>query len=317
MTHHDAWYLGIDLSKEWLDAHLLPTHKTWHVSTEPAALEVWVGELPPSLTLIVMEATGGLETTVAALLTRRGLAVAIVNPRQVRDFAKSMGILAKTDQLDARAIALFAERVRPAPRPLKDEQQQELDELLTRRRQLVETLAGEKNRLGQARGKAVRASVEAHIAWLERQIKKVEERLDTLIKASPLWRAREDLLRSAPCIGPGTARSLVADLSELGTLKRRQISSLVGVAPFLHQSGKWKGQSFCSGGRAAVRTALYMAVVSGLRFNPVIKEFYQRLRARGKRPKVALVACMRKLLTILNAMVRENRKWNEYVLVHA
>jgi transposase len=310
-------YLGIDLSKEWLDAHLLPTGKTWHVSTEPVELEAWVAQLPAELTLVVMEATGGLEATVAGLLARRGLAVAIVNPRQVRDFAKAMGILAKTDKLDARAIALFAERVRPEPRPLKDEQQQELDELLTRRRQLVEALTAEKNRLSQARGKAVRASVQAHIDWLERQIKKVEERLDTLIKASPLWLAREDLLRSTPCIGPGAARALLADLPELGRLKRRQISSLVGVAPFLHQSGKWKGQSFCSGGRAAVRTALYMAVVSGLRFNPVIKEFYQRLTARGKRPKVALVACMRKLLTILNAMVRENKKWNEYLLVHA
>jgi len=317
MTHHDALYLGIDLSKEWLDAHLLPAGQTWHVATEPAALEAWVQALPGKLKLVVMEATGGLETAVAALLAERGLSVAIVNPRQVRDFAKSMGILAKTDKLDARVIALFAERVKPEPRPLKDEQQQELDELLTRRRQLVQALAGEKNRLGQARGKAVRASVEAHIDWLERQIKKVDERLDTMIKASPLWRAREDLLRSAPCIGPGTSRSLLADLPELGTLGRRQISSLVGVAPFLHQSGKWKGQSFCSGGRAGVRTALYMAVLSGLRFNPVIKEFYQRLTARGKRPKVAMVACMRKLLTILNAMVRENKKWNEYLLVHA
>jgi len=317
MKSDHALFLGIDLSKAWLDAHLLPTGQTWHVATEPAALEAWIDQLPQGLTLIVMEATGGLETTVAALLAERGLPVAIVNPRQVRDLAKSMGILAKTDKLDARTIALFAERIKPTPRPLRDEQQQELDELLARRRQLVQTLAGEKNRLAQARGKAVLASVQALIDWLERQIKKVDARLDTMIKASPLWRAREDLLKSAPCIGPGTARTLVADLPELGTLKRRQITALVGVVPFTRQSGKWKGKSFCSGGRAAVRAALYMAALTGIRFNPVLKEFYQRLIARGKPHKVAMVACMRKLLTILNTMVRENKKWNEHLLIHA
>ncbi len=264
-----------------------------------------------------MEASGGLETTVAALLARRGLAVAIVNPRQVRNFASAMGLLAKTDPIDARVIALFAERVRPTPRPLKNEEQQDLDQLLARRRQLVEALAGEKNRLGQARGKAVRISLQAHIDWLERQIKEVEEQLNELIKASPLWREREDLLRSTPCIGPATARTLVAELPELGTLGRRQIAALTGVAPYQRQSGKWKGKSFCSGGRAAVRSALYMAALTGMRFNPVLKEFYQRLIAGGKAHKVAMVACMRKLLTILNAMVRENKKWNEYLLIHA
>ena len=303
-------FLGIDLSKNWLDAHLLPTGQSWHVATEPAVLEAWVDPLPPGLTLIVMEATGGLETTVAALLAGRGLPVAGGNPRQVRDFAKAMGILAKTDKLDARAIALFAERIGPSPRPLKDEQHQDLDELLARRRQLVETLAGEKNRLGQARSKGVRVSLEAHIDWLERQIKKVDERLDTLIKASPMWREREDLLKSAPCVGPGTARTLVAGLPELGTLKRRQITALVGVVPYLRQSGKWKGKSFCSGGRAAVRAALYMAALTGIRFNPVVRGFYQRLIAQHKPHKVAMVACMRRLLNILNAMVRDNKKWD-------
>jgi transposase len=310
-------YLGIDLSKEWLDAHLLATGQTWHVATEPAALEAWMQELPQDLSLACMEATGGLETTVAALLSARGLPVAIVNPRQVRDFAKSAGILAKTDKLDARAIALFAQGVRPTPRPLKSEQQQEMDELLTRRHQLIETLAGEKNRLAQARSKPVRASVQAHLDWLERQIKKVDERLDAMIKASPLWREREDLLRSAPSIGPGTARVLVVDLPELGTLGRRQITALVGVAPYVRQSGKWKGKSFCTGGRAAVRAALYMAALTGIRYNPVLKAFYQRLLARGKAHKVAMVACMRKLLTILNTMVKKNEKWNEHLLIHA
>lgn len=313
----DASYLGIDISKEWFDACLLPTGQTWHVSSEPDALVEWVNALPLTPTLVVMEATGGLETTVAALLADRGMAVAIVNPRQVRDFAKSMGILAKTDKIDARVIALFAERIRPEPRPLKDVQQRELDELLTRRRQLVEALTAEKNRLQQACAKSVRASIEAHIGWLERQLKKVDGGLDKLIKASPLWLEREDLLRSAPSIGPGTARVLLAELPELGSLNRHQISKLVGVAPLAHDSGKWKGKRFCSGGRAGVRTALYMAVLSGLRFNPVISGFYRHLIDLGKPAKVAMTACMRKLLTILNSMVKKKQKWGDHLLKHA
>lgn len=306
-------YLGIDLSKGWLDAHLLPTGQNWHVVTTPEApkaLETWVDQLPQDLTLIVMEASGGLEIPVAALLARRGLPLAIVNPRQVRDFARAMGILAKTDPIDARSIALFAERIRPTARPLKDEQHRDLDELLGRRRQLVEMLAGEKNRLGQARSKAVRDNVQTLINWLARQIEKLDERLDALIKASPLWRERENLLKSAPGIGSVTARVLVAQLPELGTLKRRQITALVGVVPFDRRSGKWQGKSFCSGGRAAVRSALYMATLTGTRFNPVLREFYGRLIAQHKPHKVAMVACMRRFLNILNAMVRDNKKWN-------
>jgi transposase len=303
-------YLGIDLSKHWLDAHLLPSGQTWHVATDQAALEAWIDALPPAITLVVMEATGGLETTVAALLARRGLDVAVVNPRQIHDFAKALGRRAKTDKLDAHVIALFAERMQPTARPFKEEQLQELDEMLARRRQLVEMLAGEKNRLAQARSPRVRASVESLIAWLERQIGERDRELGEAIKASPLWREREDLLQSAPCIGPVTARTLVAELPELGTLDRRQISALVGVACFTHQSGKWAGKSFCSGGRASVRAVLYMAALTGTRFNPVVKEFYQRLTAQGKPHKVAMVACMRKLLCILNAMVRNKKKWD-------
>ncbi|MCE5231456.1 IS110 family transposase [bacterium] len=310
-------HLGIDISKQWLDACLLPTGQTWHVSTEPDLLAAWVDTLPLTPTLVVMEATGGLETTVAALFADRGIAVAIVNPRQVRDFARSTGELAKTDKIDAHAIALFAERIRPEPRPLKDDQQRELDELLTRRRQLVEALTAEKNRLQQACAKSVRASIQAHIDWLERQLKKVDGGLDKLVKSSPLWREREDVLRSAPSIGPGTARVLLAELPELGSLNRHQISKLVGVAPLAHESGKWKGKRFCSGGRAGVRTALYMAVLSGLRFNPVIGAFYRRLIAMGKPVKVAMTACMRKLLTILNTMVRKKQKWGDSLLKHA
>jgi len=259
MNSQNALYLGIDLSKAWLDAHMLPGDQTWHVATDAAMLEAWVKSLPASLTLVVMEATGGLETTVAALLASRGLPVAIVNPRQVRDFAKAMGLLAKTDRLDARVIALFAERIRPEPRALKNEQQQELDELMARRRQLVEMLAAEKNRLGQARSKRVRQSIEKAIVWLERQIEQRDKELDALIKASPLWREREELLISVPGVAHGTARTMTSDLPELGQLTRRQIGALVGIVPFVHQSGKWCGQSFCSGGRAAVRAMLYMA----------------------------------------------------------
>lgn len=310
-------YLGIDVSKAWIDAHLLPGGQSWHVAAEPAALEGWVDQLPQGLSLVVMEATGGLETTVAALLAGRGLPVAIVNPRQIRDFAKAMGTLAKTDAIDARTIALFAERIRPTPRPLRDEQHQDLDEMLARRRQLIEALVSEKNRLGQARSKSVRTSVQAHIVWLEKQIEKLDDQLDTLIKSSPLWRAREDLLKSVPSVGPGTARTLVAGLPELGALKRRQITALVGVVPFTRQSGTWRGKSFCSGGRAAVRAALYMATLTGIRFNPVLKVFYERLVTKGKPHKVAMVACMRRLLTILNAMVRDNKKWSEQVCIHA
>lgn len=310
MTHANASYLGIDLSKQWIDAHLLPTGQSWHVSTEPAELEAWIAALPETLSLVVMEATGGLETTVAALLARRGLPVAIVNPRQTRNFAKALGLLAKTDPIDAHAIALFAERVRPEPRPLKNEQQLEVEELLARRRQLVETLAGEKNRLAQARGKAVRASVQAHLDWLERQIKKVEQQIDALIKASPLWREREELLRSAPGVGPVTARTLASELPELGQLTGRQISALVGVAPMTRQSGQWRGKSFCSGGRAALRSVLYMAAFSATQHNAVIRRFHERLILQGKPFKVAMVACMRKLLVILNTMARKKEKWH-------
>jgi transposase len=310
MSHDTPLFLGIDLSKNWLDAHLLPTGQNWHIATTPEALEAWVAELPAAITLIVLEATGGLEVTLAALLAGRGLPVAVVNPRQIRDFAKAGGQRAKTDKLDAKVIALFAERMRPPVRPLKDEQQQALDELLARRRQLVEMLSSEKNRLAQARSALVRQSVQAHIDWLAGQIGEREQELDELIKASALWQERADLLQSVPGVGEGTTRTVLAELPELGTLSRRAVAALVGLAPFTQQSGKWKGKSFCTGGRAALRAVLYMATLTGKRFNPVIKEFYERLVAHGKPHKVAMVACMRKLLSILNAMVRNNKKWD-------
>lgn len=311
MTPQNALFLGIDLSKQWLDAYLAPTGQTWRVASEPDALEAWAEALPANLTLIVMEATGGLERRVAALLVRHALPVAVVNPRQVRNFAKAMGLLAKTDRLDARAIALFAERMRPEPRPLKDEQAQELEELLARRRQLVEMRTGEKNRLGQARSDPVRTSIENSIQWLEGQIEQCDREIDALIEANPGWRKREDLLRSVPGVGPVTARTLASNLPELGKLSRREIGALVGVAPFVRQSGQWRGRSFCTGGRGAVRSALYMATFTATRHNPVIRQFFEHLIAQGKPYKVALVASMRKLLVILNTMARNNEPWRD------
>ncbi len=315
MTPQNALFLGIDLSKQWLDAYLSPTGQRWHVASEPDALEAWAEALPANLTLIVMEATGGLERRVAALLVRHALPVAVVNPRQVRNFAKAMGLLAKTDRLDARAIALFAKRMEPEPRPLKDEQAQELEELVARRRQLVEMRTGEKNRLGQAGSDLVRTSIENMIQWLEGQIEQCDREIDERIKANPAWRKRENLLRSVPGVGAVTARTLASNLPELGKLSRRKIGALVGVAPFDHKSGQWRGRSFCTGGRAAVRSALYMATFTATRHNPVIRQYFEHLIARGKPYKVALVASMRKLLGILNTMARNNESWRDHPLI--
>jgi transposase len=309
MTHKEEMFLGIDVSKDWVDAYLLPSNETWHVGTDQVSLEDWAKSLPAGIALVVMEATGGLESTVALILAQRGLPVAVVNPRQVRDFAKSMNLLAKTDALDAHAIALFAQRIRPDARPLKDEQQREFEEMLTRRRQLVAMQTREKNRLGQVRSKQVRTSIESHLAWLQKQIQESDKEMDDAIKSSPLWHERATLLKSVPGVGPVTARTLTCGLSELGQLNRREISALVGLAPFTRQSGKWRGQSFCSGGRGHLRSALYMAAFNASRFNPVLKEFYERLIAKKKPHKVALTACMRKLLVILNTMVQKNQMW--------
>jgi len=227
----------------------------------------------------------------------------------VRDFAKALGRLAKTDPLDAEVLAHFGEAVRPEPRPLKDAQAQELDALLTRRQQLVGMLAAEKNRLGQARGR-VKRDIAAHLRWLEKRLAEVERQLQQLIEASPLWRAQEDLLRSVPGVGLVFLLALLADLPELGRLNRRQIAALAGVAPFNRDSGRFRGTRAIWGGRARLRSLLYMATLAAVRSNPLIRPFYQRLRAAGKKPKVALTACMRKLLTILNAMVRNGTPWN-------
>jgi transposase len=258
--------------------------------------------------LIVLEATGGYETAVATAMALAGLPVAVVNPRHVRDFARALGRLAKTDALDAQVLALFAARVRPAPRPLLDEAHHALAALVTRRRQLVEMLTAERLRLPLAKG-PIRRDVQTHIHWLEQRVKDADTALRAALKASPVWQATTRLLQSVPGIGPTTAAVLIADLPELGRLTRQQLASLVGVAPLNRDSGQHRGLRTIWGGRADVRRALYMATLVAARFNPVIRAFYRHLLAGGKPKLVALVASMRKLLTILNAMIKSQRPW--------
>lgn len=303
-------FVGIDISKDRLDVHIQPTEERFSLAHDEAGVTELVRRLQglrPQL--VVMEATGGYETTVAAALGSAGLPVVVVNPRQIRDYARATGQLAKTDRLDARVIALFAAAVRPAVRPLPDAEARQLGEVTTRRRQLVDMLGAEVNRRRLVHDQRLRERLNAHIAWLEQALREVDDDLRRLVRSSVLWRETDDLLRSAPGIGPVTSCTLIADLPELGHLDRRRIAALVGVAPFNRDSGTMRGRRIVSGGRASVRTVLYMATLTAIRHNPVIATFYQRLRAGGRPGKVALVAAMRKLLTILNAIVRERRPW--------
>lgn len=312
-----AQFVGIDVSKAQLDVAVRPSGETWTVAHDEVGLSALVARLRTlAPTLIVVEATGGLEVVLAGALATAALPVAVVNPRQVRDFARSTGTLAKTDRLDAQSLAHFAEALRPPPRPLPDAQAQELSALLQRRRQLVEMLTAEKNRLPLA-ARRVRPQLQAHITWLQHQITQFDDDLRALIRSSPLWRDKDDLLRSAPGVGPVLATTLVAALPELGTLTRQQIAALVGVAPLNRDSGTLRGRRTVWGGRAQVRTVLYMSTLVAVRHNPVLVAFYQRLRAAGKAPKVALTACMRKLLTILNAMLKHRTRWAPVVAQHA
>ncbi len=303
-------YIGIDVSKATLDIASLPNGESWAVTNDDLGL----AELTPRLValapvLVVLEATGGFETLAAITLAKAGLPIAVVNPRQVRDFAKAMGQLAKTDALDAGILAAFAQRMRPEPHPLPDEAAQLLDSLLTRRRQVVEMLTAEKNRLGFARG-PVKRDISQHIRWLEKRLTNVDGDLQDAVSSSPLYQAKADLLRSVPGVGPVTTFTLLASLPELGHLSRHQIAALVGVAPLNRDSGTLRGKRMVWGGRAPVRAVLYMAALVGIKHNPVLRQFYERLRAAGKPFKVAVTACMRKLLTILNAMLHHNRRWD-------
>jgi len=312
-----ASFIGIDVSKQQLDIAVRPGGESWTVAYDEGGLSALVARLRAlAPTLIVLEATGGLEVVLAGARAAATLPVAVVNPRQVRDFARSTGTLAKTDRLDAQLLAQFAEALRPEPRPLPDAQAQELTALLQRRRQLVEMLTAEKNRLPLA-ARRIRPQLQAHIEWLHKQIAQFDEDLRQLIRSSPLWREKDDVLRSTPGVGPVLATTLVAALPELGRLTRRQIAALVGVAPLNRDSGTLRGRRAVWGGRAQVRAVLYMSTVVAVRHNPVLAAFYQRLRAAGKAPKLALTACMRKLLTILNAMLKHRTRWVPVLAQHA
>jgi transposase len=307
----DRMFVGIDVSKDRLDVHIRPTGEVFAVARDGAGLEQLVGKLrtiAPSL--IVLEATGGFETVVAAALAAAGLPLAVVNPRQIRAFAKACGQLAKTDKLDAAVIAHFADAVQPPARGVPDEAARALAELLTRRRQLIGMMTAERNRRRQLTQPRLVRTVDQVLATLQLQLSAIDTDIDMAIRATPAWREKEELLTTAPAIGAKIARTLIADLPELGALTRRRITALVGVAPFNHDSGKRHGKRAIAGGRSSVRAALYMAVLVAIRRKLPLAATYQRLRAAGKPAKVAIVATMRKLLVILNAIMRDKTAWH-------
>jgi transposase len=309
-------FVGIDVSKAQLDVALRPTADRWHVSNDEPGIATLVERLRTiQPTLVVLEATGGLEVPVTGALAEAGVPVVVVNPRHAREFAKATGRLAKTDPLDAQGLAHFAEAVRPSPRPLPDVQAQALSALLTRRRQLVQMLTAERRRL-QSAPQRIRADIQAHITWLERRLARTDADLAAAIRSSPLWRAKDELLQSMPGVGPVLSRTLVAEVPELGLVNRKEIAALIGVAPFNYDSGALRGKRAVWGGRAHVRAVLYMSTLAAVRHNPVLKAFYERLRAVGKAPKVALTACMRKRLTMLNAMLKHRTPWHENYADH-
>jgi transposase len=308
-------FVGIDVSKARLDVAVLPNEVTWSTTNDDEGISGLVAkllELAPGL--VLLEATGGLERRVLARLAGAGLPAMAINPRNVRDFAKSLGKLAKTDRIDAIVLARFAQAVRPPLRPILDEESQELQAQLTRRRQIVEMIVAEKNRLAATDTNKVRKLIKAHIEYLQKQLTINEYDLDQTIKQSPVWLEKIDLLETVPGVGRVIALTLVAQLPELGTLDRKAISALVGVAPFNRDSGTLRGRRAIWGGRASVRAVLYMAALVGIKWNPALRALYRRLKAAGKRSKVALVACMRKLLTILNAILRDRAPWRTQVL---
>ena len=306
-------FVGIDVSKDRLDVAVRPTGETWQVPYDAEGISSLAGnlkELVPQL--VVLEATGGMELAVAGELALADVPIAVVNPRHVRDFARAAGKLAKTDALDAQVLAHFAEAMQPEPRPLPDATTQELKALVARRRQLVEMITAEKNRMRTAT-RRIRPKVQEHVRWLEEHLEDLDQDLGDFMRSSPMWKDKDELLRSTPGVGPVLSMTLLSDLPELGALNRGEIAALVGVAPFNRDSGTLRGKRTVWGGRSQVRAALYMAALVATRYNPVLRDFYQRLCAAGKPKKVALTACMRKLLTILNVMVRDNRHWNPIV----
>jgi|SRR6478736_5568572 len=306
----NALFIGIDVSKDSLDIFVRPLNEKMHVGNNDESIDRLVKDIKSyQPTLIVMEATGSYHRLLLARLLAADLPAIAINPRQARDFAKAIGKLAKSDGMDAEILADFADKVRPDVRAVGEQITEQLDALCTRRRQLVSMMAAEKNR-AQVGPAAIRVRIKRHIEWLEKQIAELEEDLNQQIRSTPAWREKDDLLRSFKGIGPTTSHTLLASLPELGHLNRWQIAALVGVAPFNRDSGKYRGQRHIQGGRHDVRAVLYMATLAAIRSNAVIRAFHQRLIASGKAKKVAITACMRKMLTIVNAMVRNRMSWS-------
>ena len=306
-----ACFVGIDVAKTQLAIAVRPSGEHWMAPNDEAGIAPLVTrlhELGP--TLVVLEATGGLEIPLAAALAATGIPLAVVNPRQIRDFARAMGRLAKTDTLDAEVTALFAERVRPQARPLPEPERSHLAELVGRRRQIIEMIGMETNRRGQAVDKHLAKRLDRHVVFLEKELADVDRDIGQAIQSSPAWRAAEALLKSVPGIGDVTARTLLAELPELGTIGRQQLAALVGVAPINRDSGLMRGRRAIAGGRTSVRNVLYMAALTAIRRRSPFRAFYDRLTSRGRPKKVALVAVMRKLLTTLNAIVRDRTPWH-------
>jgi transposase len=304
-------FIGIDVSQSAWDVHLLPEGRAFTIRVDDGAVQRLIGKLgTPNAALVVIEATGGCERRLVAELIDAGWSVAVVNPRQARDFAKAMGRLAKTDRIDAEILAIFAQRIQPRPTQKIPEKQRELDALVARRRQMVELRSMERMRKQQTTLKAASKSIEKLLKVLDREIAVIEKAIAQLIESDDDWRAKRDMIESVPGVGSATSATLVAELPELGRLNRQEIASLVGVAPLNHDSGSFRGQRHIRGGRSAVRCALYMAALTATRCNPVLRSFAQRLRKAGKPFKVVITACMRKLLTILNTMLRNATAWN-------
>jgi transposase len=304
-------FVGIDISKSELEVGLFPESVTWTLSHDDEGVSELIKRLEEaSPALVVMEATGGLERPLQAVLESSGLKCAVVNPRQVRDFAKALGVLAKTDSIDARVLARYGHSVRPEARSAKDPHTRELEALLTRRRQLVEMLTAEKNRRRPTSSKRVCKGIQEHIQWMEKRLKEIDTAIRRTVRDLPEWREKDKIIQSIPGAGPVLSVTMLALLPELGALNRRQIAALVGVAPFNRDSGKMRGRRSIWGGRASIRSVLYMVALAATRCNPLIKAFYNRLIQAGKKHKVATTACMRKILTILNTMVRNGTLWN-------
>lgn len=305
----DTTIVGIDVAKDRLDVAVRPSGELFVIDRNAAGLERLVERLKPlAPRLVALEATGGFETVAAAALAAAGLPVVVVNPAQVRAFAKALGQRAKTDPIDAAVIAHFAEATKPEPRPLPDEATQLLADLVARRRQIIEMIGAERQREKRA-NRRLKKSIARLVKALEKELASVETDIDDAVRGSPAWREKEDLLASVPGIGSVIARTLIAELPELGALDRKKIAALAGLAPFTRQSGQWRGRSFIGGGRVSVRSALFMGAMSARRCNPVLKAFFERLVAAGKHKMVALIAVARKLLTILNAVLRDRKPW--------